>query len=131
MEYEIIIPAKPIAKSRPRKGKYGNFYIPKRTQKCEDIIKLFASQKIKEPLKGAVELYVIFKLRKPVRYRAKKYKDKVIPCDKRPDLSNYIKTVEDALNGVAYFDDGQVYKITAEKVYAEKDEIIIKVKEVI
>lgn len=40
-----------------------------------------------------------------------------IPCDKRPDLDNYIKSVMDALNGIAYRDDGQVCSVIAHKFY--------------
>lgn len=36
----------------------------------------------------------------------------------RPDLSNHIKQVEDALNGLAFTDDSQIVKITALKTYA-------------
>lgn len=32
----------------------------------------------------------------------------VIFCDKRPDGSNYVKAVEDGLNGIVFTDDGRV-----------------------
>lgn len=44
-----------------------------------------------------------------------------IPCGKRPDLDNYVKSVMDALNGISYRDDGQVYVVLAQKFYHEKD----------
>lgn len=36
----------------------------------------------------------------------------------RPDLSNYVKLLEDALNGIAWEDDGQIAKIGAAKLWA-------------
>jgi Holliday junction resolvase RusA-like endonuclease len=37
---------------------------------------------------------------------------------KRPDLDNVVKLVLDALNGVAYADDSQVLRFTADRVWA-------------
>ena len=36
---------------------------------------------------------------------------------KRPDIDNCIKSVTDALNNIAYKDDGQICAITAVKCY--------------
>ena len=43
------------------------------------------------------------------------------PKDTRPDVDNGIKSLLDALNGLAWEDDGQVVKITAEKYYSSFD----------
>ncbi len=40
----------------------------------------------------------------------------------RPDLSNYVKLVEDALNGLLWVDDSQIVISTLRKMYADKDE---------
>lgn len=37
----------------------------------------------------------------------------------RPDLDNYLKAIQDALDGVLWKDDGQVVQITAAKLYAD------------
>jgi Holliday junction resolvase RusA-like endonuclease len=46
----------------------------------------------------------------------KKYREWALP-GKRPDLDNYLKQVEDALNGYAYKDDALVVTIEARKRY--------------
>lgn len=45
----------------------------------------------------------------------------------KPDLDNLLKSVKDALNGVAYVDDSQIVTITAEKAYGEQPKTIIQV----
>lgn len=49
---------------------------------------------------------------------------------KKPDADNIIKVILDALNGVAYWDDSQVCRVYFEKVYAEKPETKIIIKEI-
>ena len=58
---KIVIPARPVAKARPRKGKYGNFYTPKKTHQFENLVKMVASQHFKKPIDGPVEIHIKFK----------------------------------------------------------------------
>jgi Holliday junction resolvase RusA-like endonuclease len=46
---------------------------------------------------------------------------------KRPDLSNCIKQIEDALNGVVFTDDALVVEIAARKVYGLQPKIVVTV----
>ena len=46
---------------------------------------------------------------------------KWIPHTGRPDLSNIIKGVEDALNKLAWKDDAQIFRVAATKVYVVGD----------
>ena len=46
----------------------------------------------------------------------------------KPDIDNVCKSVLDALNGVAYYDDKQVISVVCEKWYAEKGCLEIEVK---
>ena len=46
----------------------------------------------------------------------------------RADIDNYIKSVLDGLNGVCWEDDRYIYSITAEKIFAEKSETIVEIK---
>ena len=56
-----------------------------------------------------------------------------VPCAKRPDADNLIKTVEDSLNGIAYIDDGQIAELHVWKNYHAGDDgpkTIIKIEEI-
>lgn len=47
----------------------------------------------------------------------------------RPDLDKLIRAVLDGLTGVAYEDDQQVIRITAQKAYGETEGVHIKINE--
>ena len=47
----------------------------------------------------------------------------------KPDCDNVVKTVLDALNGVAYNDDRQVVYVACRKKYAEEGSILVKIEE--
>ena len=48
---------------------------------------------------------------------------------KKPDIDNMAKTVLDALNGLAYVDDSQIYSLTLYKTYSERPGIYLKITE--
>jgi len=121
-----------VAKARPRNGKYNNFYTPEKTKNYENLIKMAASQIFNKPLDNPIELSIKFKLPRPKRLIWKKKPMIESPCDKRPDIDNLVKAVIDGLQGVAFIDDAQIWKISAEKVYHagdDKPETIIMIKQ--
>jgi len=64
-----------------------------------------------EPVEGALRVTMSFYLAMPKAFGKRKQdlaiQGQVRPF-KRPDLSNYIKAVEDALDGIIWRDDGQI-----------------------
>ena len=50
------------------------------------------------------------------------------PHHKKPDLSNLIKFVEDALIGILFVDDRQITTIHATKIYHKIPKTLIKIK---
>ncbi|WP_262350567.1 RusA family crossover junction endodeoxyribonuclease, partial [Limosilactobacillus fermentum] len=47
----------------------------------------------------------------------------------KPDLSNYIKALEDALNGILWVDDNLIISLEAKKFYAEQPHLIVELRE--
>ena len=50
------------------------------------------------------------------------------PCTAKPDIDNVVKSVLDALNGVAWEDDKQVNSIWAIKMYSDRPRLVVTVR---
>lgn len=109
-KYTLTINKKPKAKGRPRAGKFG-MYTDKATREYEQAIKDAYVQAGGPLFEGPVSLTDTF------------YKDKITigldPIEStsslRGDIDNYVKSIMDGLNGVAYKDDGQVLNLKGYK----------------
>jgi crossover junction endodeoxyribonuclease RusA len=117
-EINFVIYAKPVAKARPRFGR-GKVYTPKKTKDFEFLVKFEALKHIKTPMSGPVAVSILFFCKTGVKKLHGKFKDT------RFDLDNGGKAILDALNGVAYADDGQVSVLTMQKRWYHKDAINI------
>lgn len=111
----VVIPWKKHAKQRPRSGR-GHTYTPKATTDAEKIIR----DNFLEAVGPDFKMYD-----GPIGVDVHMTKDKlrieIWPMHARDnnslngDIDNYLKTVLDALNGVAYVDDKQIDVLTGEK----------------
>ena len=124
-----------MAKGRPRWSQWGpGPFTPKKTVAYETLIKeLFAIKYPNfKPLEGSLSLNMIAQFQVPKSTSKKKRADmlagKIRPT-KKPDLSNVIKIVEDALNMLAYRDDSQITMISARKTYCETPGVWITISE--
>jgi Holliday junction resolvase RusA-like endonuclease len=128
MVKSIFVAAEPVAKARPRMGKGGHVYTPSRTEKAEFLIRETWKQCFGDLLiaeRGEpVTLCVTVKLRRPKsHYGTGRNAGQVklgaprFPTGK-PDFDNLLKTVSDALTGLAYVDDAQIFHGSLVKEYA-------------
>jgi len=111
----LIIPLTPLAKARPRVVN-GRAYTPAATIAYERSIKLAAAHL--SLLSGPLSVSVVFVFPRLKNSRSGTREVKAT----RPDIDNLLKAVLDALNGVAFHDDGQVVQIGGEKWIAAADE---------
>ena len=125
---------KPIAKARPRLGRYRT-YTPKKTADYERAVQLAYQNQFKKekPFEKPVKMEIAFYFQVPKSYpksRRLQFAEGNQPHTKRPDLDNLVKAVTDALNGLAYNDDSQIYSMVIQKWETLEDSSIeIKIQE--
>lgn len=124
----IGLPIKPKAKARGRIAvtKYGKKYIYKTAadrQWGKTVRDLLLEQYGigKTPLddNNGLTMITIFEIKKREKYLWGE------PVVARPDLSNYIKNIEDELNEVVYTDDAGIFQIYSLKLYNDRDYVNI------
>lgn len=137
----FTVPGRAVAKGRPRmwvNPKTGRpvAYTPKNTADYENRVRLTAQAAIEDrgdgcyPLTGPIYLRCTF-IRVVQKAKSKTFRAEALAGlhrpTQRPDVSNLVKSVEDALDGVAWVDDGQVVVSVGEKCYGEQEETIVSV----
>lgn len=127
--YSIRVDTAPVAKARPRvtmRGGKARAYTPK---KSADYERLIASHWKHAPTDKPVALRMEFGMPIPASWpkyrRAEALQGSLLPA-KKPDIDNLVKAVLDALNGIAYDDDGQVVEVSARKVYTESPAVKVE-----
>ena len=130
MNVKFSIPGPAQAKQRPRINRQtGRVYTPNATHKYEKLVKecygdrhFFDSQYI--------SVKITFKFSIPKSYSKAEYYEALIGeiRPKKADIDNYIKSVLDGLNGVAFTDDRYICHLEAEKIYTEGEvETIVEI----
>jgi Holliday junction resolvase RusA-like endonuclease len=122
-EWKFTVPGEPVGWARSRHN--GNqHYTPAKQRKAKSDIGYLCLEAMdnKAPLEGPVELTVVACYPMPKRLSNLFWKAT------RPDIDNVCKLVADALNGIAYVDDGQVAALHALKQWGDTPEIRIYVR---
>lgn len=126
---DLIIQGNPVPKGRPRVTKSGYAYTPKRTKKYEDLIKWNFKLAKGEKLKGPLRAEFTFNFAMPKSWSKKKKLEMLgQPHTQRPDVDNLVKVI-DALNGLAFDDDSQIYESHEIKLWANDGATRIYIEE--
>lgn len=130
----ICVDGAPIALQRHRSFRLGDSiksYDPQSELKKSTLKRVLCQlDKSFVPFNVSVEMIIEFYMPIPpswskVKKRAYLHKYH----EKKPDLSNLIKFVEDTFNGILYRDDSLISKIYAVKIYSDEPKTIICVRE--
>ena len=118
---KIFIPGEPVAQPRPEVstvGGFGRAYVDAKhpCHAMREAIRLVWQSQVGRCLNGPVSVRMVFWFERP-KGHSKVRRARAEPKMSRPDIDNLVKLGLDALNGVAYNDDGQVYWLNAEKRY--------------
>ena len=131
----LTVTGKPIAQARPRfvrRGKFVSTYNPQETEAGKFALSVMAQlPEGFKPFNGPLAMSCLFCL--PIPKSSEKKRRAMLAGEilhtKRPDCSNYLKFIEDCMNGVVWLDDSQIVQISAEKCYAEIPRTVIVIKE--
>ena len=117
------VPGLPVPKARARVTRAGITYTPRETLNYEAQVRVAYANAYpgRQPFAAGTALVLQLEAFFPLPAGAPKRLRRLLetgattPMTQRPDLDNLVKTVLDALNRVAWADDGQVAEITARK----------------
>lgn len=128
----FAVPGKPYAKKRHRAVSIGGkarAFNPKENATAEGAIGNIASRHFAAPIMGAVRLEVVACFAIPKSWSKKKVAEHAFrPHCQKPDGDNILKAVKDALNRIAWADDGQVYDARVRKFWGSIDSTEITVE---
>ena len=135
--YTAVVLGDPVAQGRPRFSRQGGFvkaYDPAKSRDYRSYVRLIAAQNAPDsPVEGAIEfslrIYRAIPKGMP-KYKCEAAKEGRLRPVTKPDVSNVLKGVEDALKGVWYKDDSQIvgYGVLG-KWYDERPRIEIMMRE--
>jgi Holliday junction resolvase RusA-like endonuclease len=123
-QLHIVVPGQPVGKGRPRFAR-GRTYTPAKTKVYEQLIAMTAQREIESvgwvKTSAPVKMHILAQFEIPKSWTKKKQqaalRGEITPG--RPDIDNVAKAALDALNGIAYDDDDQVYQLSVKKVYGQ------------
>lgn len=119
------VPGTPRGKQRPRFWN-GRAVTPKETREYEQAIALVAKSKGAQPYEFPCRIEITAVFEPSASWTRKKTQAALegrLHHTKRPDADNAMKIVLDALNGVAWKDDAQVYDARITKTYGKSAEL--------
>jgi len=133
-EISFSVDGQPKGKMRPRfNGKTGHTYTPKETVNYENYVKISYRMKYQNlKLEGPIEAEIIgtFPIPKSIsKKKAQAMINDTIHYTKKIDCDNLAKSILDALNGIAYDDDAQIYSLKVYKKYGENPGVEVKLRE--
>lgn len=131
----FVIPGEPVGKGRARASRTTKSVIlhtPEKTQNYENHCRRFAKDAMKGRIvmTGAVGLTLDLYVQPPLSWSKKKIElalsGELKPTSK-PDFSNVLKAIEDAMNGIVYADDSQIVMVTGSKNYSSNPGAFVEI----
>ena len=134
---KIIIPGVPVGKGRPKFSTFGGYpkaYTPVKTVSYENLVKIAFQQTGEQPFERETQLRAditaFFPIPKSVSKKKREEMNRgLLMHTKKPDCDNIAKSILDALNGLAYYDDSQICELSVYKMYSDEPRAEVVIKE--
>lgn len=134
-EIYFIIHGEPKGKGRPRFVRAtGRAVTPKDTVNYENLVRMeyeyqCNGKRFEDDAQIWMEVDAYYSIPKSVskKKRAEMLSNRLRPT-KKPDGSNVLKAIEDALNGIAYRDDAQIVETRISKYYGELPRVAVYIR---
>lgn len=135
---EFNVPGQPVAKGRPRFSTItGRTYTPEKTTNYENLVRLSYMQAYpnQTPYEKNVQLSMTinayFQIPKATsKKKAEQMRTHIIRPTIKPDTDNIAKSVCDALNKVAFYDDSQIVVLKVRKYYGDNPSVNIIIHDI-
>lgn len=134
--FHLTIEGDPVAKGRGRivrLGAHMGIKTPDKTRRYEDIVRQRAAAEwggqpliANTPVVLSARFYRSIPASWSKRSKQMAASGELRPLSK-PDCSNYLKAIEDGMNGVVFFDDALIVSLTVEKWYSERPRVEVAV----
>ena len=124
------VPFRPLPQKRHRYSR-GRMYDPSKTDK-QIFLHLCRAQHPPAQLLGPVRCRLQFTFKRPKsHFTARGMLRKGVPALHiyKPDVDNLAKFVLDALNGLYYKDDSQIYDLYVHKQYGDTDQVCVELEQ--
>ena len=128
--FEVL--GEPGSKGRHRTTRTGRTYPDPKTVEYENLVRLSYQEQCGNYLEGELIAHIraYFSIPKSFsRTKRQQAMDGKLHPTKRPDADNIAKVVLDALNGVAYHDDSQIFSLSVHKRYSERPRVEVIIGE--
>lgn len=136
----FTVPGEPVGKGRPKFSTFNGHavaYTPQKTVNYENLVKLSYQQQCADmvpypkDIMLRAQIHAYFAIPKSAsKKKAADMRAMGIMPTKKPDIDNIIKSILDALNGIAFYDDSQVVGVQCYKFYSDNPRVDISIEEV-
>lgn len=123
----FVVHGEPVAQGRPKfttRGGFARAYDPPKSKHYKQTVACVATEAMngREPFKGACNMLLRAFFAMPKSMHRRRTPTAATRKTTKPDISNVVKGVEDAISGIVYEDDNLLYSVAAEKWWAAQGE---------
>ena len=132
MQIEFYVPGKPVAQSRPRFARRGNFVQTYDATPAKDYKSWVKSCALDHMAKFNVSLIprdIPLVMLLTVEVERPKAKKKALFVVTKPDVDNFAKGIMDSLESVMYSADQQIVRLIVSKQYSDRPGVTVTISE--